>query len=35
MANDGFWLIKTVDRKTNVKGAPNLDMMLCDKDGEI
>ena len=35
MANDGFWLIKTVDRKTNVKGAPYLDMMLCDKDGEI
>ena len=35
MANDGFWLIKTVDRKTNVKGAPYLDMMLCDKEGEI
>ncbi len=35
MTNDGFWLIKTVDRKTNVKGAPYLDMMLCDKDGEI
>ena len=35
MANDGFWLIKTVDRKTNVKGAPYLDLMLCDKDGEI
>ena len=35
MSNDGFWLIKTVDRKTNVKGAPYLDMMLCDKDGEI
>ena len=35
MSNDGFWLIKTVDRKTNVKGAPYLDMMLCDKEGEI
>lgn len=35
MANDGYWLIKTVDRKTNVKGAPYLDMMLCDKNGEI
>ena len=35
MSSDGFWLIKTVDRKTNVKGAPYLDMMLCDKDGEI
>lgn len=34
-SNDGFWLIKTVDRKTNVKGAPYLDMMLCDKKGEI
>lgn len=34
-SNDGFWLIKTVDRKTNVKGAPYLDMMLCDKSGEI
>ena len=35
MSNDGFWLIKTIDRKTNVKGAPYLDMMLCDKNGEI
>ena len=35
MSNDGFWLIKTIDRKTNVKGAPYLDMMLCDKKGEI
>ncbi len=34
-SNDGFWLIKTVDRKTNVKGAPYLDLMLCDKKGEI
>lgn len=35
MSNDGFWLIKTIDRKTNVKGVPYLDMMLCDKKGEI
>lgn len=35
MTNDGFWLIKTVDRKMNVKGAPYLDLMLCDKKGEI
>lgn len=35
MTNDGFWLIKTVDRKMNVKGAPYLDLVLCDKKGEI
>ena len=35
MANDGFWLIKTVDKKTNVKGAAYLDLVLCDKSGEI
>ena len=34
-ANDGFWLIKTIDKKVNVKGAPYLDMMLCNKQGEI
>lgn len=33
--NDGFWLIKTIDKKVNVKGAPYLDMMLCNKEGEI
>lgn len=33
--NDGFWLIRTVDKKINIKGAPYLDMLLCDKDGEI
>lgn len=32
---DGFWLIKTIDKKVNVKGAPYLDMMLCSKEGEI
>ena len=34
-SNDGFWLIKTVDKKVNVKGAPYLDLILCDKKGEI
>ena len=34
-SKDDFWLIKTVDRKVNVKGAPYLDMMLCNKDTEI
>lgn len=33
--NDGFWLIKTIDKKVNVKGAAYLDMMLCNKEGEI
>lgn len=32
---DGFALIKSIDRKVNVKGAPYLDLVLCDKDGEI
>ncbi len=32
---DGFALIKTVEKKTNVKGVPYLDLTLCDKDGEI
>ncbi len=37
MANttDGFWLVKTADKKANVKGAAYLDMVLCSKDGEI
>ena len=34
-SSDGFWLIKTVDKKVNVKGAPYLDMMLCNKETEI
>mgnify|MGYP003292539580 CR=1 FL=1 len=34
-SKDDFWLIKTVDKKVNVKGAPYLDMMLCNKDTEI
>ena len=33
--NDGFWLIKTIDKKVNVKGAAYLDMMLCNREGEI
>ncbi len=33
--NDGFWLIKTVDKKVNVKGAAYLDLMLCNKEGEL
>ena len=37
MANttDGFWLVKTADKKANVKGAAYLDMVLCSKTGEI
>ncbi len=34
-SNDGFWLIKTADKKVNVKGAAYLDLILCDKKGEI
>lgn len=34
-SNDGFWLIKTADKKVNVKGAAYLDLVLCDKKGEI
>lgn len=37
MANttDGFWLVKTADKKANVKGTAYLDMVLCSKTGEI
>ncbi|MBR5438524.1 MAG: HD domain-containing protein [Clostridia bacterium] len=34
-SNDGFWLIKTADKKVNVKGAAYLDLVLCDRNGEI
>ena len=34
-SKDDFWLIKTVEKKVNVKGAAYLDMMLCNKDSEI
>lgn len=37
MANttDGFWLVKTADKKVNVKGAAYLDVVLCNQQGEI
>lgn len=34
-SSDGFWLIKTAEKKANVKGAAYLDLALCDKKGEI
>ncbi len=33
--NDGFLMIKTADKKTTAKGMPYLDLILCDKTGEI
>lgn len=33
--SDGFCLVRSCDIKTNVKGVPYLDMVLCDKSGEI
>lgn len=32
---DSFWLVKSSDKKTNVKGALYLDMILCNKQGDI
>ncbi len=32
---DGFLMIKTADKKITAKGMPYLDLMLCDKTGEI
>lgn len=32
---DGFCLVRSADKKTNVKGVAYLDMILCDKSGEI
>lgn len=32
---DGYCLIKSVEKKINVKGVPYLDFVLCDKTGEI
>ena len=32
---DGFGLVKTIDKKLNVKNVPYLDITLCDKSGEI
>ncbi len=34
-SNDNFWLVKTAEKKVNIKGAAYLDMILCDKNGEI
>ena len=34
-SNDAFLMIKSADKKTTAKGIPYLDLMLCDKDGEI
>ncbi len=34
-SSDSFWLIKTIDKKVNVKGSQYLDMVLCNKQGEI
>ncbi len=34
-SGDSFWLIKTSEKKVNVKGAAYLDMLLCNKDTEI
>lgn len=33
--SDGFCLVRSSDKKINVKGVPYLDMVLCDKSGEI
>lgn len=33
--SEGFCLVKTVEKKVNVKGVPYLDLVLCDKEGEI
>ncbi len=32
---DSFWLVKSADKKINVKGAQYLDMILCNKQGDI
>ncbi len=32
---DGFVLIKTIEKKLNVKGVPYLDLLVCDSSGEI
>ncbi len=33
--HDNFWLIKTAEKKVNVKGAAYLDMTVCNKEGEM
>lgn len=32
---DGYVLVKTVEKKLNVKGVPYLDFLFCDSTGEI
>ena len=34
-AKDGFLMIKTADKKITAKGMPYLDLILCDRTGEI
>lgn len=33
--SDGFCLVRSCEKKINVKGVPYLDLILCDKSGEI
>ena len=33
--SEGYCLVKTVEKKVNVKGVPYLDMTLTDRTGEI
>lgn len=33
--SEGFCLIKSIEKKTNVKGVPYLDLVVCDKTGEM
>ena len=32
---EGYCLVKTVEKKVNIKGVPYLDMTLTDRTGEI
>ena len=33
--SEGYCLVKSIEKKVNVKGVPYLDLVLCDKTGEI
>ena len=33
--SEGYCIIKSLEKKMNVKGVPYLDLVLCDKTGEI
>lgn len=33
--SDGFCMVRSAEKKVNVKGVPYLDLILCDKSGEI